>query len=348
MIRVAVLGYGFSARTFHIPFIEALPHFCLVAVQSSRPQAVREAHPGVAVFGRLAELLQTAAPDLVVISAPNHLHFELACQCLQAGVHVVLEKPMVASLDQARSLRDLANARDNWVSVYHNRRWDGDFLTLRRLIDSGRLGDLRLLESRFDRFRPEVRQRWKESAAAGAGVWYDLGSHLLDQALCLLGPPRALSARLLGQRPGAQSCDYFHVQLHYPTTEVILHSGPFAAGPNLRFQMQGSGGRYVKFGLDVQEQQLCAGAGPLDENYGVESATMAGKLYTGDESAGQTLLTERGCYQDYYRALARAIEGNSPPPVTVDDGLRVMELLALAERSSSEGRTLPVAESLAV
>ncbi len=342
MIKVGVIGCGFSAKTFHFPLIEASDVLQLSAISSSRRAAVAAEYPTVTVFDTPQALIASGEVELVVITAPNDVHYSLAKQCLQAGVHVVVEKPMVTSCAEAEDLLRLARERSLLLSVYHNRRWDGDFLTVKSLLENKQLGELRLFESHFDRFRPVVRPRWREQPGAGSGVWFDLGSHLVDQALQLFGRPRAVTGRCLALREDSQACDYFHVLLHYPQLEVVLHASSFAAAPSPRFRVEGTLGSFVKFDLDPQEAQLKEGLTPLDANYGVEGEALYGRLYTA--SASEPVATADGCYQQYYQQIAAAITSGVANPVTAEEAIEVMQILELAQQSSERGQTLAVAE----
>jgi predicted dehydrogenase len=329
MIRVGVIGYGLSARAFHLPFIAASDLFELVAISSSRVDAVSAAYPGVATYDSAEELMRSADIDLIIIAAPNDVHYTLARKSLERGLHVVLEKPMVTSSVQAASLVELADRRSSMLSVFQNRRWDGDFLTLQRLVADNAVGDVRYFESHFDRFRPHVRERWRETPGTGAGSWWDLGPHLVDQALCLFGMPEGLTARNRTTRDGAQVTDYFHVLLHYAGLDVVLHSSPFVAAPNIRFQLHGTAGSYVKYGYDPQEAQLRGGMSPVDVGYGIESPEHFGTLYR--QSTSQRIETEAGCYQRYFQGIADAIQHGTEPPVRAADIVDVTKILELAD-----------------
>jgi len=331
MIKTAIIGYGFSAQTFHIPFITESEDFKLDAISTSRAISP-EALTNTAVYSDPQKLIEESDTELVVITAPNDAHFDLAKNALKHGKHVILEKPMVTSSQQAQELLTLSQAAKLTLSVYHNRRWDGDFLTLKKLIASGTLGKIHSFESHFDRFRPTVRERWREQTGEGAGIWFDLGSHLLDQAICLFGLPEAITAQCLGLRDRATVSDYFHVLLHYPEHQVILHSSPFAAGPNQRFHLQGSQGSYIKYGLDPQEDQLKGGLSPTAASFGLESAAHFGTHY--NASGSQAVTTEQGCYQHYYNAIAQAILKGTEVPVSPEEGAQVVRLLELGELSS--------------
>ena len=338
MIKTAVIGYGLSATVFHLPFIAADPNFDLVAISTGHEEAVRRQWPHMAIYATGEALLAETDAELVVVTAPNAAHFALTRAALTAGRHVVLEKPIVTSIADGETLRSLATDAGRLLIPYHNRRWDGDFLTVRKLIAEGRVGTVRWLESHFDRFRPQLQGRWREQPGPGAGAWFDLGPHLVDQALCLFGPPEAVTARCLAQRDGARATDNFHVMLHYPGQEVILHGSSFAAGPTLRFQVQGTAGSFVKYGLDPQEARLKNGVRPDTPDWAAEPPDAYGTLYTA--GAIEVIPTELGGYQNFYHRLAQAIHGGDEVPVTMTDALAGIALIRLAEESAQQGRTL--------
>ncbi|MEH6628039.1 MAG: oxidoreductase [Motiliproteus sp.] len=339
-ISTALIGFGFSATTFHLPFIQAMKEFRLSAISSSQTARVREELPGVETYNTAAAMISNSDAELVVITAPNETHFPLAKLALEQGKHVILEKPFVCTTAEGEALIAIAEQQERLLSVYHNRRWDGDFLTLKQLHGSGRLGHIHRFESHFDRFRPQVRDRWREQPGPGTGIWFDLGPHLVDQALQLFGSPDGVTARCLALRDGSEVCDYFHVQLHYPSLEVILASSPYCAGPNLRFQLQGSNGDFRKFGLDPQEARLIAGTQPIDEGWAQENREDFGTLY-GPEGS-ETITSLCGGYQHYYQGVAEALRNGTANPVLAAEALAVIRIIELAEVSSREGRTLRV------
>jgi scyllo-inositol 2-dehydrogenase (NADP+) len=343
-IKTAVIGFGLSAQTFHLPFLRVLPAYKIVAISTRQMQAAQTAFPLATVYASGSELLADTEAELVIITAPNAFHFDLAKQALESGLHVVLEKPFVNSVAEGQALIALATERKKLLSVFHNRRWDGDFLTVKRLIQNQTLGPIHFFESHFDRFRPQVQKRWREEPGLGAGSWFDLGSHLLDQALCLFGMPQAVTGRCLSLRPNAAVTDFFDVRLHYRGCEVALHGSPFAAGPKLRFEVQGSLGTYRKYGLDPQEERLKAGLLPENESWAAEPETEYGQLYFPQENAAYPTLT--GGYQHYFKALAQAINLVGPLPVPAKEALDVIRLLEMAERSSELGQTLSVEQAL--
>lgn len=340
MIKVGVIGYGYSAKTFHMPLIKTSKSLELAAISSSQKETVGMKYPNVSIFETAQDLITSGNLELVVITAPNNVHYQLAKQCLENGINVVLEKPMVSTSLEAEELVNLAKDRSLMLSVFHNRRWDGDFLTVKKLLDNNLIGDVRFFESHFDRFRPTVRQRWREQPGQGSGIWFDLGSHLVDQAISLFGSPEAITARCLPLREGSKTTDYFHVLLHYKNLEVVLHASSFSAAPNNRFRVEGTKGSFVKYGFDPQEEQLKNGITPSQSSYGMEIAEHYGILYS--DSSSELIETEGGCYHQYYSGITEAIQSGSSNPVNPEDAVEVLRILELAEKSSINGETLLV------
>jgi len=338
MIKTGLIGYGYSSRTFHLPLIESSEWLEFSAISTSRPGEVKLKYPSVSVYGNANDLITDSEIELVVIATPNDVHFHLAKLCLENGKHVVLEKPMVTTSSEAEQLVELAEAQHLLLSVFHNRRWDGDYLTVKKILQEKSIGDIRYFESHFDRFRPEVRQRWREMPGPGTGIWYDLGPHLVDQAICLFGMPESLTARCLPLRKNSEVTDYFHVLLHYRGLEVVLHASQFSAGPNKRFQIEGTEGSYVKYGFDPQEAQLKSGLPPSEPNFGVEEIENFGTLYKCEKTV--KVETEVGCYQQYYSGVSKAIRNDGVCPVSGEDALDVIKILELAENSTREGKTV--------
>lgn len=345
-LRVGLVGYGFAGQTFHAPVLSAVPGLELAAVASSQPDKVRADWPGVAVEPDSAALLARNDIDLVVIAAPNAQHHPLARAALEAGRHVVVDKPFTLDAAQARDLAALATQQGRLLSVYQNRRFDADYLTLRELLASGQLGRPVYLESHFDRFRPQVRERWREQAVPGAGLWVDLGAHLLDQAVQLFGCPDTLQLDTAALRDGAQVEDYFHAVLRYETgahapLRVVLHATTLAAHAAPRYLVHGTRGSYVKHGVDPQEDALRAGARPGGDDWGVDPLpgdlkVVAVENWVRDSSVPN----RRGSYVDYYAAVRDAILGVGPNPVPPEQAVALMELLDLGARSAREGRAL--------
>ncbi|MCP1293146.1 oxidoreductase [Chromobacterium sp. S0633] len=340
-LNVALVGYGYAGKTFHAPLIAAVPELRLAAVVSSRPDAVRADWPQVPVLADLERALADPAIDMLVIASPNQLHYPQARASLKAGKHVVVDKPFTVTQAEARELCLMAERPGGpLLSVFHNRRWDADFLALKALLASGELGPLSHFESHFDRYRPQVRARWREQDQPGAGLWYDLGPHLLDQVLQLLGWPQTIYASLSKQRLGAQATDYFHVQLGYGECQAVLHASCLVSGGAPRFSLHGGLASYVKFGLDSQEDYLKRGGRPGETGWGADLAP--GVLYRqrDDEALSETRPSPSGDYRDYYRAVALAARGLGANPVTAREACQVMALLELGEKSAREGRRL--------
>lgn len=341
-LNVALVGYGYVGKTFHAPLIAATPGFTLHTVVSSDPAKVVADHPKARVVADLAEALADPAIDLVVIATPNALHAPQAIAALQAGKHVVVDKPFATTAAEARTMADAAQAAGKLLAVFHNRRWDSDFQTLQRLIAEDALGEVVQYESHFDRFRPVVRDRWRERAGPGAGAWMDLGPHLLDQALVLFGEPQAISADIANQRPGAGSDDYFHVVLRYPVLRVILHGSLLTAASDLRMAVHGTKASFVKHGLDPQEAQLKAGMTPGASGWGRDSRHGVLTTVENDVQVHADVRPEVTGYRTFYAGVREAILHGAPSPVPVEDALRVMELLELAQKASDERRELPI------
>ncbi|MBN3819514.1 Gfo/Idh/MocA family oxidoreductase, partial [Paraburkholderia sp. Se-20369] len=272
---------------------------------------------------------------------PNDTHFRLARQVLEAGRHVVVDKPVTLTSDEALALARLANARSRVFAPFHNRRWDGDFLTVRRLVESGELGRITHVASHFDRFRPQVRVRWREEAARGGGLLLDLGPHLIDQALALFGLPDTVSATVKIRRDDGTAPDFVHVQLGYPDKDVALHASALSAIEPARFTLDGTRGSYQKFGLDTQEDQLKAGLTPDHVEFGGGNPPGVLRVLDGDVETERPLPTLDGQYAEFYRALAASIRDGAPFPVTPQDAVDVMTIIELAAQSEHDGRRLP-------
>ncbi|BCL77253.1 oxidoreductase [Jeongeupia sp. HS-3] len=341
-INVALVGYGYAGKTFHAPLIANVPGLALAAVVSSSKDKVVGDWPDVPVHADVATVLADPAIGLIVIATPNDTHFDLARRALEAGKHVVVDKPFTVTVAEARELDAIAKRCGRVLSVFHNRRWDADFLTLKSLIATGKLGDVVAFESHFDRFRPQVRQRWREAAVAGAGLWYDLGPHIVDQALQLFGEPDAVYADLAQRRDGAQATDYFHVLLRYPKTRVILHGSVLVPGGTPRFSVHGTTASFVKHGLDVQEDQLKAGAMPGDAGWGIDM--QHGTRYVGNADApvAEPVATLPGDYRRYYAGVRDAIVEGAANPVPASEAIAVMEIIEAAILAAEQRRELPL------
>ena len=343
MISTLLVGFGFSATTFHLPFLTFLPQFSVDVVISSKPETVNAVLPQVDVYASLEEALNIHDVDLVVITTPNHLHAPQAKIALEHNCHVLVEKPFTLNSQDAQELVALAKAQNRQLCVYQNRRFDGDFLTLQALIKEGILGDIKRLDSRFDRFRPVPRNRWRENAGPGSGIFWDLGPHLIDQALQLFGQPESVSANILTLREGGQSDDTFDITLYYADKMITLGSSAFQAGATLRYDLQGTKGSFRKCHLDPQESQLRAGLSFDDASWGATEPTQDGVLALVNESGDvveQTIPTQKGEYLTFFTRLAPAIEYTERSPADASTVIPVIRVMELGIKASKIGKTL--------
>ena len=357
-IAVGLVGYGLSARILQRPLIEAAG-MDIVAAVTHQVQALRQTLPGAQALPDLPSLLALPRLDLVVIATPNQLHFPQALAALEAAKHVVIDKPMALDVRECDRLIAVAEARGRALTVFQNRRWDSDFLTLQRLIAREALGGIVSFEARWDRYRPNVPDRWRERADHGGGVLYDLGAHLIDQALCLFGMPEWIEADVFAQRPGALVDDAFQIRMGQGTRRITLGSSSIAADASLRYAVNGLKASYRKSGLDVQEQQLRDGVPVEDPAFGVEPPAQWGTLTPGtitgdaaanasadaDAAAPRAVRPERGNWCEFYRQLRHCIEpdaGTSPVavPVPAREGATVIALIEAARESSASGQRL--------
>ncbi|WP_433174685.1 Gfo/Idh/MocA family oxidoreductase [Actinoallomurus sp. CA-150999] len=334
-LRVALIGYGTGGAVFHAPLIAAAPGLELAAVVTRDPErrtAVRDRYPGTELLDAPDDVW-SGGYDLVVVTTPNRTHVPLARTALDAGLPVVVDKPIATTAAEARSL-----AGGPLVVPFHNRRWDGDFRTAARLIGDGTLGGVLRFESRFTRWRPQIKPGWKETAdpAAAGGVLYDLGAHLIDQAVTLFGPPVDVHAELDVRRPGAEAVDDAFVALtHESGVRSHLWMSAISADLGPRFRVLGDRAAYVTYGLDVQEDQLRAGLTPADPEYGVTPPEAYGRVGTPGDTRPEP--TDPGRYQDFYPAVAAAVRGEGPPPVTLEDAVAGLEVIETAVRRAAGG-----------
>ena len=336
-IRVGVIGFGYATKTFHVPLLRATAGFQLTAVASTRPAEARAALPGVDIVSDPVAMATHPGIDLIVIATPNETHAPLAELALRAGRHVVVDKPFTITAAAARHLGEVARQSDTLLSVFHNRRWDSDFLTVQDLMRRGVLGRVVLCESRLDRFRPQIRDRWREGSGPGSGLLYDLGPHLIDQALVLFGIPDTVQATLARQRPGAQAVDYIHLVLRYEERIVVtLQAGMLVSGGSARFTLHGDRASVVKQKPDVQEDQLRAGVLPGAPGWGVDPDDAV--LSDGVTGETRALKAVPGDQRGYYAALREAVHGHASNPVSPAQGATVIAVIEAALRAEAEGR----------
>jgi predicted dehydrogenase len=346
-LRVAIIGYGLAGSVFHGPLIDSTPGLSVTSVVTSnaeRAAAARRAHPVAEVLASAEELWATAAEhDLVVVAAANDVHVPLAERALESGLAVVVDKPMAPAPDQARALMARAESLGLMLTPFHNRRWDADQLTLRRLLAEGQLGDAFRLESRFERWVPELGGKpWRDRAAAseGGGIVLDLGTHLVDQAIVLFGPVERVYAEIASRRGTPADDDAFLDLTHRSGVRSHLIVSALVGAPGPRLRALGTGGSYVVAQLDGQEDALRAGARPGNGEWGAEPPDRWGSLMRGDDRT--PVRSEPGNWPAFYAGVVAALREGAPPPVDPRDAVTVLEVLEAARRSSEEGVTIGV------
>ena len=347
IINVGLIGFGAGGQTFHAPILTTVNGLQLKKIRAAKPaqiSAAEEKYPDAKIVPTSEEIFNDKDIDLVVITTPNAAHYPLAMQALKAGKHVVVDKPFTINTKEADELIKLADEKKLILSVYQSRRFDSDFYTIQKIIDNGLLGDIVELESRFDRFRNYLKPNaWREEDVPGAGILYDLGAHLIDQAQILFGLPMAVTADIRIQRQGGKANDNFELILHYPTIKVTLKGGMLVREPLPRFILLGNNGSFVKYGLDVQEEALKAGFNPETKpGWGVEPESIWGTINT--EINGQHFIgkiqSERGNYADFYLNIYKVISGKEALIVTPLQARNNIRIIELATQSQQERRTV--------
>lgn len=342
-ISVGVIGFGLSGRFFHLPFLKQHGGYVVEMICTSQIDSVKKEFPNAKVVSDAKEIFENNQIDLVINTAPNDFHYSYSKLALCNNKHVVIEKPFVNNVNEGNALIQIASEKRQCLTVYHNRRYDGDFLTIKKLINENILGDIKYFESHFDRWSPQINQNnWREKDGVGSGILYDLGSHLIDQMIDLFGIPQRLIADLGQQRPGAKTEDYFHLQFQYEKLKVVLHSSCFT-NTTPRFQLFGEKGTFVKFGFDVQESQLKKGISPVSREFGIESSEYFGKLTLPAINQSEFITTEKGSYMQYYQDLYNSlVDNNISPPVKAEDALNVIKIIELCYESSKIGKAINV------
>ncbi len=345
-VRTGLVGFGFGGRVFHAPFLAALPEITLTHIVQRSSDTALVAYPEAQIVRSMDELLQDDSVELLVITTPNSTHFPLAKQALRAGKHVVVDKPMCETAAEAEELLQVARASGKLFSVFHNRRWDGDYLTVCEVVRQGLLGNVHEFNSHFDRFKPQLKQgSWKEEPGPGTGMLFDLGSHLIDQAIHLFGLPQRIFADLRTQRPGSRIDDHFDVILDYDRMKANLRCGTLVREKPPRFHVLGDQGAFMKYGMDPQEAALISMPVPRwHPLQGVDEEADWGTLHT--DLNGVTFRgkveTKVGDYRGYYRNVAAAIRGIEALVVKPEQVVKLMKILELARQSNDEGRWLPI------
>lgn len=336
-IGVGLIGFGMSGRVFHAPLVRSVPGLALRAVASSRAAEAAAACPGAVIHPSPEALLADRAVELVILATPNATHAPLAAAALDAGKHVVIDKPFALSLAEARALAALAGERGLVLQVFQNRRWDSDFLSVRAGMAEGLVGEVIHFESRIDRFRPAIRDRWREDGSPGSGLWIDIGPHLIDQALALFGRPGCVLADLAVLRAGGAADDWAEVLLQYPGRRVVLGASMVAARPAPRMVVHGTAGSLMKQGFDPQEAQLAAGLRPGDAGWGEDDDPLVLWDANGERRERKPI---PGCQQEFYARLAAALAGTGDLPNSVPEMLAVQAVLDACYRAAREGRAM--------
>lgn len=343
IINTGVIGFGLSGKVFHAPFLHAHEGFNLTIIVERHNESAKEIYPGVTIVKDYNDLLTDPAIELIVICTPNTSHFQIAKACLEAGKHIIVEKPFMPTSDEADQIIRLAARKNLKVFVYQNRRWDGDFLTIRKLIEGDLLGDINYYESHFDRYSPErTRAAWRDEDQPGSGNLFDLGSHLIDQVLCLFGNPISVKADLQAQRKGSQVDDFFELTLKYPGLYAVVIAGMLEKEHDLRYVLKGSNGHYTKNGIDPQEDKLKQGILPTANHFGKEESQYYGNIGFKNNGLNYTgiIETEEGNYMSFFNNVYNSIVKGESMVIRPEEARDVIRIIELAFQSSKEKREI--------
>ena len=343
-IRAGLVGFGISARVFHAPFLTTLPEYELVSVVERTKNESQKLYPFVKVVRTIEELIDDPSIDLIVITTPNETHLPYARQALEGQKHVVLEKPFANSSEEGMELVEIAKKSSKILSVYQNRRYVSDFFTIKEIFEKKLLGDVHEFIAHYDRYRAEAKPNaWREAAKPGSGVLYDLGPHLIDQALCLFGLPQTITADIRMQRPHSKVDDYFNLHLNFGFAKVTLHAGMLVREPGPRYMIHGTKGSFIKYGEDPQEAALRAGELPVGENWGKEPDNYQGLLHTetGGTIMRQNYPSHKGNFGEYYKSVYRSIAEGKPVTEKPEHGYNTVRLIELAFESHQKQCTIP-------
>lgn len=349
LIHAGIIGFGLSGKVFHAPFIYTHPAFHLSAIVERNHQFSKEIYPDVSVVKNYSELINDAGIGLIIIATPNIYHYPMARECLLAGKHVVIEKPLTPSSSEADTLIALSKETGKKIFVYQNRRWDGDFLTIKRLIKENALGDLRYYEAHFDRYSPNLKTNaWRDKNIPGGGILFDLGSHLIDQALALFGLPDSIRADIRAERPESKVDDSFDIEMFYPDKNIVLKAGMMVKKIGPRFIIEGSEATYTKFGIDPQEACLKAGMMPDTTNWGEEDPEFFGKLESinGSDNKNRIITTEPGNYMRFYDNVYEVLVKNKPMEVGAGDARDVIFIIEKAFESNHKKQLIKINTAL--
>lgn len=335
-IKTALVGYGSVGEKIHAPLITSCNDLELVAVVERNGRKSKEDYPQIELFKSLDSLLKADVADLIVIVTPNHLHFDQAKLVLSYGKHLVIDKPVTIMSAEAEELKTIAIQKELLISVFQNRRFDGDFQTIQKILQEGILGRLVHFESHFDRFRPTITENWREKEVPGNGITYDLGTHLIDQAYILFGMPKWVSADIRIQRAHAIADDFFDITLGYDSIFVRLTASVLSNAPMPKFLLMGEKGSFSKYGLDVQERAFKAKKMPQGADWGLEKEESWGTIYLEDQNFKYETL--RGDYRLFYENIAKSIQGIETPHVKIDEAIAVLQIIEAAFESNKKGK----------
>lgn len=348
-IKIGLIGFGMAGRVFHAPMLSCLENFSLIKIRETKKEnieIIKQKYPDAEIVKNNNDIFSDKNIDLVIVASINSTHFSLAKEALLNKKHVIVEKPFTVTSKEAQELIEISKKNKRILTCYQNRRYDGDFKTVKKIVDSKILGRLVEFESHFDRFRVVGNKNvWKEKKLPGSGMLYDLGSHLIDQVLVLFGLPKEVNGDLRTQRDGGEIIDNFDLTLNYKNLKVILKAGMLVKGKCMRFKLTGTKGTYVKYGLDIQEDELKIGLTPnTKHNWGKESKEMWGEInseFNGVDLLGK-IETEPGDYRDYYKNVYSAILGKEDLYVKPEQSLNVIKIIERAVESNQEKRTLNI------
>ncbi len=344
-INTGIIGFGLSGKVFHAPFIHSHPGFQLTTVVERRQQLSKDIYPAVNVLKNYHELLKDDSIDLVVVATPNIYHYPMVKECLLAGKHVVIEKPFVPTSVEADELIGLSQKAGKKIFVFQNRRWDGDFLTIKKLISEGTFGEVKYYEAHFDRFSPELKSgSWRDENLPGGGILYDLGAHLIDQALCLFGIPNSIKASIKAERTGSPVDDCFDLQLIYAGKIIVLKAGMMVREAGPRFIIEGTEGNFSKYGIDPQEAALKAGEMPVSDDWGLEKPEFHGTLGIGQATVFDIsrIPTEKGNYMSFYDNVYEVLLKNKPQLILPEEARDVIFIIEKAFESNTKNETIKI------
>jgi predicted dehydrogenase len=344
-IQTGIIGFGLSGRVFHAPFLHTHHGFEIRKIVERHKDDSKSIYPYVQVVDDYNELLKDPEIELIVVCTPNTLHFAMVQESLKAGKHVVVEKPFTPTSNDADELIKLAESMNRYIFVYQNRRWDGDFITISKVLKSGVLGNIEEYEAHFDRYKPEINPfAWRDFLEPGAGILYDLGSHLIDQALCLFGRPTSILADIQSQREGSEVDDYFRLQLKYKSLNVFLTAGMLVEDPGPRYVIHGVLGSYVKFGIDPQEKALQEGQMPEGDDWGAENLENWGMITIDyqDLNIDGSIETEHGNYMGFYDNVYDVLRNDDTVAVKPEDARNVIRIIELAFESRRINKEIEV------